>query len=63
MAAKNTQQKFIEVEARHVKQRAWSLYSFILDSAKFDRIAFVSVPPISRITSIRRMAASPIASL
>jgi DGQHR domain-containing protein len=42
MAAKNTQKKFIEVEARHVKQRAWSLYSFILDSATFDRIAFVS---------------------
>ena len=42
MANKKTTSKFIDVKAYQVKQRRWLLYSFILDSATFDRIAFVS---------------------
>lgn len=34
--------KHIEVRAEEVKQHRWTLYTFVLDSAIFDRIAFVS---------------------
>src|SRR5215467_828408 len=34
--------KYIEAEARVVKQGPWSIYSFVLDSSVLDRIAFVS---------------------
>jgi DGQHR domain-containing protein len=34
--------KFFEVKAVAVKQRSWQLYSFVMDSETFDKIAFVS---------------------
>jgi DGQHR domain-containing protein len=42
MAAKKVGAKFVEVRASVAKQRGWRVYSFVLDSATFDRIAFVS---------------------
>lgn len=42
MSAKKTGVKFIEVKAAIAKQRGWQIFSFVIDSATFDRIAFVS---------------------
>ena len=42
MAAKKGDPKFVEVKATVAKQRGWRIYNFILDSATFDRLAFVS---------------------
>lgn len=42
MAAKKANAKFVEVTAAVAKQRGWRILSFVLDSATFDRIAFVS---------------------
>ena len=42
MAAKKAGAKYIEVKASVAKQRGWRIFSFVLDSVTFDRIAFVS---------------------
>jgi DGQHR domain-containing protein len=42
MAAKKVGERFVEVKASFAQQRAWRIFSFVLDSATFDRIAFVS---------------------
>ena len=42
MALKKAGAKFVEVKAVVAKQRGWRIFSFVLDSATFDRIAFVS---------------------
>jgi len=42
MAVKKADAKFVEVKATVAKQRGWRIYNFILDSATFDRLAFVS---------------------
>lgn len=42
MAAKKNGVRFVEVKASVAKQRNWRIFSFVIDSATFDRIAFVS---------------------
>ena len=42
MAAKKVGEKFVEVKASFAQQRGWRIFSFVMDSATFDRIAFVS---------------------
>lgn len=42
MAVKKDGAKFVEVKATVAKQRGWRIFSFVLDSETFDRIAFVS---------------------
>ena len=42
MAAKKAGAKFVEVKASFAQQRGWRIFSFVIDSATFDRIAFVS---------------------
>jgi DGQHR domain-containing protein len=42
MAGKKANAKFVEVKAAVAKQRGWRILNFVLDSATFDRIAFVS---------------------
>jgi DGQHR domain-containing protein len=42
MTAKKADAKFVEVKATVAKQRNWHIFSFVLDSSTFDRIAFVS---------------------
>lgn len=42
MARKTVKPKFVQVKASVVKQRNWRIFSFVLDSETFDRIAFVS---------------------
>lgn len=42
MSPKNAIAKVIEVKASVVRQKSWQFYCFVLDSAIFDRIAFVS---------------------
>ncbi len=42
MSTKKNGAKFIEVKAFLAKQRNWKIFSFVIDSATFDRIAFVS---------------------
>ncbi len=42
MAVKKNGARFVEIKASVAKQRAWRIFSFVLDSATFDRIAFVS---------------------
>ena len=34
--------KFVEVKASFAQQRGWRIFSFVIDSTTFDRIAFVS---------------------
>ncbi len=42
MDAKKSEMKFIEVKTMLAQQRNWQIFSFVLDSSTFDRIAFVS---------------------
>jgi DGQHR domain-containing protein len=42
MSVKKADAKFVEVKATVARQRGWQIFSFVLDSATFDRIAFVS---------------------
>jgi DGQHR domain-containing protein len=42
MNVKKTDAKYVEVKATVAKQRDWQIFSFVLDSSTFDRIAFVS---------------------
>jgi DGQHR domain-containing protein len=42
MARKRKSTQFIEVKAALAKQKSWQILSFVMDSATFDRIAFVS---------------------
>ena len=42
MAAKKAGAKFVAVKASFAQQRGWRIFSFVIDSTTFDRIAFVS---------------------
>jgi len=42
MCAKKAVAKFVEVKATVAKQRSWHIFSFVMNSEDFDRIAFVS---------------------